>query len=168
MDTDRHLIARVRAVDPQVVDSVLAVLLTLGVLAGAPPHPELDALAVVFLIAFTSSVAWRGRDPVLATLVAITGLIAFRLSSGNDGYGFAELTVIPLNFYMLGRRSRGRENAVAFTLVFAYWLAADVVVTLQPSWRFGGRRARDMGAVWRFAVRRWAHADCSQQFDARA
>jgi len=118
-------------VDPRVVDWVLAVLLTIGELANAAsqPHPDLGALAVVSLIVLTSSVAWRRRDPVLATSVAITGLIAFYLSSGNDAYGFAELSVIPLNFYVLGRRSRGRENTVAFALVFAYWLAADGVIT---------------------------------------
>jgi signal transduction histidine kinase len=130
VDIDRHVIARVRVVDPRVVDWVLAVLLTIGALAGAAsqPHPDLGALAVVSLIVSTTSVGWRRRDPVLATLVAITGLIAFQLSSGSDADGFAELTVIPLNFYMLGRRSRGREDVVVFALVFAYWLAADVVI----------------------------------------
>jgi signal transduction histidine kinase len=131
VDTDLHVIARVRVVDPRVVDWVLAALLTIGELANAAsqPHPDLDAFAVVSLIVLTTSVGWRRRDPVLATLVAITGLIAFYLSSGNYAYGFAELSVIPLNFYMLGRRSRGRENTVAFALVFAYWLAADAVIT---------------------------------------
>ena len=47
--------------------------------------------------------------------------------TGNAADGLAELTVIPLNFYMLGRRSRGREHTVVFALVFAYWLAADAV-----------------------------------------
>lgn len=118
-------------VDLRWVDWVFAVLLTIGELANAAsqPHPHLGVLAVVSLIVLTSSVAWRRRDPVLATLVAITGLIAFYRSSGNYAYGLAEMTVIPLSFYMLGRRSRGRENAVAFALLFAYWLAADAVIT---------------------------------------
>jgi signal transduction histidine kinase len=129
VDTDGHLIARVRVVDPRVVDRVLAVLLTIGALAGAASrrHPDLDALAVVSLMVPTSSVAWRRRAPVLATVVAITGLIAFQLVSSSDADGFAELTVIPLTFYMLGRRWRGREDTVVFALVFAYWLAADAV-----------------------------------------
>ncbi|HEX2702362.1 MAG TPA: histidine kinase, partial [Solirubrobacteraceae bacterium] len=131
MDTDRNVIARVGVVDLRWVDWVLAVLLTIGELANAAsqPHPHLGVLAVVSLIVLTSSVAWRRRDPVLATLVAITGLIAFYRSSGNYGYGLAEMTVIPLSFYMLGRRSRGRENAVAFALVFGYWLAANAAIT---------------------------------------
>jgi signal transduction histidine kinase len=131
VDTGRNVIARVGVVDLRWVDWVFAVLLTIGELANAvsQPHPNLGVLAVVSLIVLTSSVAWRRRDPVLATLVAITGLIAFYRSSGNDAYGLAEMTVIPLNFYMLGRRSRGRENAVAFALVFGYWLAADAVIT---------------------------------------
>jgi signal transduction histidine kinase len=87
----------------------------------------LGALAVVSLLVVTTTVGWRRRDPVLATLVAITGLIVFQLVSGNDADGLAELTVIPLNFYMLGRRSRGRESPVVFALVFAAWLAADGV-----------------------------------------
>jgi signal transduction histidine kinase len=37
--------------------------------------------------------------------------------------------VIPLNFYIVGRRPRDRENAVAFALVFGYWLGADAVIT---------------------------------------
>ena len=112
------------------VDWVLAALLTIGELANAAsqPHPDLDALAVVSLIVLTTSVGWRRRDPVLATLVAITGLIVFQLASGNDADGLAELTVIPLNFYMLGRRSRGGDNMVVSALVFAYWLAADGVI----------------------------------------
>jgi signal transduction histidine kinase len=131
VDTDRKVITRVGVVDLRWVDWVFAVLLTIGELANAAsqPHPHLGVLAVVSLIVLTSSVAWRRRDPVLATLVAITGLIAFYRSSGNDAYGLAEMTVIPLSFYMLGRRSRGRENAVAFALVFGYWLGADAVIT---------------------------------------
>jgi signal transduction histidine kinase len=130
VDTDRKVIARVGLIDLRWVDRVFAVLFTIGELANAAsqPHPHLGVLAVVSLIVLTSSVAWRRRDPVLATLVAITGLIAFYRSSGNDAYGLAEMTVIPLSFYMLGRRSRGRENAVAFVLLFAYWLAADAVI----------------------------------------
>jgi signal transduction histidine kinase len=129
VEIDRHVIARVRVVDLRVVDWILAALLTIGALASAAsqPRPDLDALAVVSLIVLTTSVGWRRRDPVLATLVAITGLIAFQLASGNDGIGVAELTVIPLNFYMVGRRSQGRENMVVFALAFAYWLVADVV-----------------------------------------
>jgi signal transduction histidine kinase len=124
------VIARVEVVDPRWIDWVLAVLLTAGGLAdaAAQPHPDLGALAVVSLIVLTTSVGWRRRDPVLATLVAITGLIAFHLSSGYDGDGSVEVAVIALNFYMLGRRSRARENTVAFALAFAYWLAGDIVL----------------------------------------
>ena len=130
MDTVSNVIARLGAVDLRWVDRVFAVLLTIGELASAAsqPHPHLGVLAVVSLIMLTSSVAWRRRDPVLATLVAITGLIAFYRSSGNYAYGLAEMTVIPLSFYMLGRRSRDRADAVAFALLFAYWLATDAVI----------------------------------------
>ncbi|MGA2007145.1 MAG: histidine kinase [Solirubrobacteraceae bacterium] len=130
MDTGRNVIARVRAVDLRWVDWAFAGLLTIGEFADAAsqPHPHLGVLAVVSLIVLTSSIAWRRRDPILATLVAITALIAFYRSSGNYAYGLAEMTVIPLSFYMLGRRSPGRQSTLACVLLFAYWLAADALV----------------------------------------
>jgi len=130
VDIDRQVISRARALDPRGVDWFLALLLTVGALADAASQPDLElgALAAVSLIVLTSSVAWRRRDPIVATLAAISALIAFHLSSGYDGDGSVEVAVIALNFYMLGRRSRGRENTVAFAVVFAYWLAADVVL----------------------------------------
>ena len=168
--TDRNVVARVGVVDLRLVDWVFAVLLTIGELANAAsqPHPHLGVLAVVSLIVLTSSVAWRRRDPVLATLVAITGLIAFYRSSGNYAYGLAEMTVIPLSFYMLGRRSRGRENAVAFALVFAYWLAADAVITYAQAGASVGLVLGSGALFGGLAVRRWVHAGQSQWFDARA
>ena len=99
-----------------------------------------------------------------ATLVAITGLIAFQLMTGHAADGLAELTVIPLNFYMLGRRSRGCEHTVVFALVFAYWLAADAV-TAYAGWRFRRRSAGERDSVWRSAVRREAYTHYSQHVD---
>jgi signal transduction histidine kinase len=130
VDWDRSVIARVRGFDPRVVDWVLAALLTVGALADAAsePHRKLDALAIVSLIVLTSSVAWRRRDPVLATLVAVTGLMAFQRASVYNGDGSVEGAVIALNFYMLGRSSGGRESALVSAVVFGYWLAGAVVL----------------------------------------
>ena len=117
-------------VDSQVLDWVLASLFTIGAFADAAsqPHPGLDALAVMSLVVFTTSVGWRRRDPVLATLVAITGLMAFHLASGYNGDGSAEVAVIALNFYTLGRRSQGRQSMFVFAPVLVYWLVAGVVL----------------------------------------
>jgi signal transduction histidine kinase len=145
VSSESTLIARVRVVDPRVLDSALAVLLTVGALADAASqrHRELDALAIVSLVVLTTSVAWRRRDPVLATLVAITGLIAFQLASGYDGDGSVEVAVIALNFYTLGRRMRGRKSVFLSGAVLAYWLGAAAVISYSQA---GGSVGEALGA----------------------
>jgi signal transduction histidine kinase len=129
-----------------VIDWVLAVLLTVGALADAAsqPHRELGAAAIVSCVVLTGSVAWRRRNPVLSTLVAITGLIAFQLASGYAGDGSFEVAAIALNFYLLGSRTRGEESVRASVVVFAYWLAGTVVV----SYDSGGGSVAEVLSSW--------------------
>ncbi|HEY1511538.1 MAG TPA: histidine kinase [Solirubrobacteraceae bacterium] len=140
MGTGRKLIARARSVDLRVYDRVLAALLTAGALADASSqlHRGSDRLAAVPLIVLTGSVAWRRLNPWLTTTVAITALMAFQLASGYTGGGAFEVAAIALNFYLLGRRTRGLERMRATAVVFAYWLAGVVVITYsQPGGSVG-------------------------------
>jgi signal transduction histidine kinase len=140
MGTGRKLIARARTVDLWVFDRVLAVLLTAGALADASSqvHRGAQELAIVPLIVLTGSVAWRRLNPWLTTAVAVTAFMAFQLASGYTGGGAFEVAAIALNFYLLGRRVRGRERILESAVVFVYWLAGVVVITYsQPSGSVG-------------------------------
>jgi signal transduction histidine kinase len=130
VSTGVSVIQRVRSVDLLVVDQALAALMTAGALVDASSqlHHGLNALGVVPLVALTGSVAWRRRDPVLSTLVAVTGFAAFVRATGYAGDGAFEVAAIALNFYLLGRRARGRERTLACVGVFAYWLVGVAVV----------------------------------------
>jgi signal transduction histidine kinase len=125
------LIARVGTIDLRVSDRVLATLLTAGALADASsqPHHGLHPPAIVPLILLTGSVAWRRLNPWLTTVVAITAFMAFQLASGYEGGGAFEVAAIALNFYLLGRRTRGRERVHGSVAVFGYWLVGVVVIT---------------------------------------
>jgi signal transduction histidine kinase len=136
----RSLIARVRTIDPRVIDVVLAVLLTAGALADAASqlHRGPDELAIVPLIVLTGSVAWRRLNPWLTTVLAVTAFMAFQLASAYTGGGAFEVAAIALNFYLLGRRTRGRERMLGAALVFAYWLVGAVVISYsQPGGSVG-------------------------------
>ena len=113
------------------MDGVLAVLLTAGALADASSqvHRGPHELAIAPLIVLTGSVAWRRVNPWLTTVLAVTGFMAFQLASGYAGGGAFEVAAIALNFYLLGRRTTGRERMLSSALVFAYWLAGAVVIT---------------------------------------
>ena len=126
------VIARVRGVDLIWVDRVAAVLLTVGAIADASsqPHARLSVAATVSLVALTGSVAWRRTDPVITSIVAISGLIGFEVASRYNGDGSFEVAALALNFYTLGRRARDPRALVA---VGAYWLAGAAVTTFVPA-----------------------------------
>lgn len=131
MGIARSLIARARTVDPRAIDALLAVLLTAGAVADASSqfHRGRHELAIVPLVLLTGSVAWRRLNPWLTTVLAVTAFVTFQLASGYTGGGAFEVAAIALNFYLIGRRTRGRERMLGATLVFAYWLAGVVVIT---------------------------------------
>jgi signal transduction histidine kinase len=138
--TARNLIARARTVDGQPLDGALAVLLTAGAVADASSqlHRGPRELAIVPLVLLTSSVAWRRVNPWVTTVLAVTAFMAFQLASAYAGGGAFEVAAIALNFYLLGRRTGGRERMLGLTLVFAYWLAGVVVITYaQPGGSVG-------------------------------
>jgi signal transduction histidine kinase len=134
------LIDRARTVDLRVIDWVLALLLTAGALADASSqlHRGPHELAIVALILLTGSVAWRRLNPWVTTVLAVTAFMAFQLGSGYTGGGAFEVAAIALNFYSLGRRTRGRERTLGSAVVFAYWLLGAVVITYaQPGGSVG-------------------------------
>ncbi len=126
------MIARVRRVDLVWVDRIAAVLLTMGAIADASsePHRQLGVLAIVPLVALTGSVAWRRAEPVIASLVAISGLIGFEVASRYNGDGSFEVAALALSFYTLGRGVRDRRLLAA---VGVYWLGGAAVVTFVPA-----------------------------------
>ena len=98
----------------------------------------LHELAIVPLVLLTGSVAWRRVNPWLTTVLAVTAFMAFQLASGYTGGGAFEVAAIALNFYLLGRRARGRERMLGAAVVFAYWLVGVVVITYsQPGGSVG-------------------------------
>jgi signal transduction histidine kinase len=124
----------------RVIDCVLAALLTAAAVADAfsQLHRGPHELAVMPLVLLTGSVAWRRVNPWLTTVVAVTAFTAFQLASGYTGGGAFEVAAIALNFYLLGRRTRGRERTLGSVAVFAYWLAGAVVITYsQPGGSVG-------------------------------
>jgi signal transduction histidine kinase len=62
-------------------------------------------------------------------VVAVTAFATFQLASGYAGGGAFEVAAIALNFYLLGRRTRGRDRVLGSAVVFAYWLVGVVVIT---------------------------------------
>ncbi len=92
----------------------------------------LDAVAVVSLVMLMGSVAWRRTEPLVSTLVAISGLIVFVLATGYNGDGSFEAAAIALNFYLLGQRGRAQRSVRVWAISFAYWLVAAVVISYAP------------------------------------
>ena len=141
MGIERRLIARARTIDLRVIDWVLAVLLTAGALADASSQASPRAARSwrsCPLVLLTGSVAWRRSNPWVTTVVAVTAFMAFQLASGYTGGGAFEVAAIALNFYLLGRRTKGRERMLGSVAVFAYWLAGVVVITYdQPGGSVG-------------------------------
>ncbi len=107
-------------------------MLTVGAIVDAfsEPHGQLGVLAIVALVALTGSVAWRRADPVIASVVAISGLIGFEVASRYNGDGSFEVAALALNFYTLGRRVGDRRLVAA---VGVYWLGGAAVVTFVPA-----------------------------------
>jgi len=90
------------------------------------------------LVLLTGSVAWRRVNPWVTTVLAVAAFIAFQLAAAYTGGGAFEVAAIALNFYLLGRRTGGRERVLGAAAVFAYWLAGVVVITYsQPGGSVG-------------------------------
>jgi signal transduction histidine kinase len=127
--------SRARAVDLVVIDCVLAALLTVGALAYAAllSDHRLPALATVSCVVITGSVAWRRPRPALTTLVALTALLGFlgvnhhELKQGQVLL-IADVGVL-LNFYLLGRRARGRGRFLVSGFLLAYALAVFAAIS---------------------------------------
>jgi signal transduction histidine kinase len=140
--------ARIRQIDLVWVDRAAAGVLAIGAIvdAGSQPHRSLGAVAVASLVVLMSSIAWRRARPAATTLVAVSALIVFTISSRYHGDGSFEVAAIALNFYTLGCRST-RSSALRSAVLFAYWLAGAAVVTYVPT---GGTVGQAVGG-WAFA-----------------
>ncbi len=134
MGAEGSVTSRVRGVGAVWIDRIVAVLGIVGALldASSQPHRDLGVVAVMSLLVLMGSVAWRRTDPVVSTLVAVSGLIAFVLASGYNGDGSFEAAAIALNFYLLGQRGRTDHRVLVWVIAFSYWLVAAVVITYVP------------------------------------
>jgi signal transduction histidine kinase len=126
-----NLIARIRRIDLIWIDRFAAVALTAGAIPDAfsEPHKQVGVVAIAGLVVLTSSVAWRRVDPVLTTVLAVSGLIVFEVASHYNGDGSFQVGALALNFYTLGRRPWRRSRIV----LLAYWTVGAGVVTYVPS-----------------------------------
>jgi signal transduction histidine kinase len=134
MGANRGLTSRIRGIDAVWIDRIVAVLGIIGAWldASSQPHKNLGVVAVVSLFVLMGSVAWRRTDPGVSTLVAVSGLIAFVLTSGYNGDGSFEAAAIGLNFYVLGQRGRADQSVLVWAIAFTYWLLAAVVISYAP------------------------------------
>jgi signal transduction histidine kinase len=134
MGGDRGFMSRLGRINPVLVDRGVAVVGIVGALldASSQPHETLDAVAVVSLVMLMGSVAWRRIEPLVSTLVAISGLIVFVLASGYNGDGSFEAAAIALNFYLLGQRGRAQRSVRVWAISSAYWLVAAVIISYAP------------------------------------
>jgi signal transduction histidine kinase len=129
------LMSRARAFDLLVIDWVLAVLLTVGVLADAAllSHHPLSALAIAACMVSTVSVAWRRRYPALATLIAVTaqfGLLGVGQREVLNGAAVAIAdAAVMLDFYLLGRQATGRRGLLVAGALLAYALVMFAVIS---------------------------------------
>lgn len=129
-------------------DRVAAGIFAVGAVVDANSQPQrsLGALAVASLVVLMGSIAWRRVDPAATTLVAISALIAFTISSHYHGDGSFEVAAVALNFYTLGRSSQTPSSAPRTVALLAYWLAGAAVVTFVPP---GGSAGNFVGG-WAF------------------
>ena len=130
--------SRARAVDPVVIDWVLAGLLTAGALAYAAllRDHRLSALATASCVVITGSVAWRRYRPALTTLVALTALLGLLVAVYYlvlylmsailvPGYASTIIAILVLGDSLFGpsvRRAMGLGANAAGTRRFRRWL----------------------------------------------
>jgi signal transduction histidine kinase len=151
VDIQRTPIARLPRIDLRVADAIAAVALSAAALADAAsqPHPRLGPVAIAGLLALSMSVAWRRRNPVLATIAATAGLAAFQLATSYAGDGTFEVAPLALDFYLIGRRAGGRPRLPPCAAAFACTLAAFAVTSYSAP---GGSVGAAVGAWTIFAV----------------
>jgi signal transduction histidine kinase len=119
-------IARARLADERVVDSLLAALLTVAVLLEVSTQRQRGLPALVSVLV-TTPVAWRHRDPVLATLVAVAATVLYQLATGTSVLLIEEVAVA-LCFYALGRLTARSGRVLASVALLASWFVAAAVI----------------------------------------
>jgi signal transduction histidine kinase len=131
--------SRARAFDLVVIDWVLAGLLTAGAVVYAVllSHQRLSAVTIVSCLVSTGSVAWRRRHPALSTFVAVTAQLGFvgvgqREVLNGAAVAIADVAVM-LNFYLLGRRARGRRDLLVAAALLVYALGTFAVISGRAS-----------------------------------
>jgi signal transduction histidine kinase len=111
------------------IDMILAAALTGGALSAVATLRSDRWVPVTAASAFvcTSSVAGRRRAPVLAALVAWTGVIAYQ-RAGHDTQGSFVSAALVLVCYSVGRRGAVGAQRRSLAVVLGYALAACTVI----------------------------------------
>ena len=126
----RRLYARVQALDPLLLDFLLAAVITAAAI-GETLLREPDgsrATTIVAALALMFPLTWRRRDPVLATIVYLAVLLA---EQPFDGYLFQTVegpfVGLLVMLYSLGRHADGRRLWVGLGIVLALVVARLLV-----------------------------------------
>jgi signal transduction histidine kinase len=137
-------IDRLRALDPRVVDGLiavaLAVLIELQFILGDQPGPEADAVNLIGGLALTLPLAWRRRAPLAMICVFLAagvinevldgGLFSFPAGGHGEVPPFATLVTGVVAFYSLGAHAGELDARIGLVLgLVALW--AIVVVSGQ-------------------------------------
>jgi signal transduction histidine kinase len=129
MERLRDVAARLRDMDPAVVDGLLAAVLVVVEVGGAAligrytNEPSLTLLGVVLLLAGTVPVTWRRRAPVLVWAV---------VGAATGAYGIAELpdpvfVGAFVSLYTVVARCRPRVSLPVGVATTALWLLATAM-----------------------------------------
>jgi len=137
--------AAARRIDPRVVDAVAAALLGGAAVAGEISRPD-PYVAVPAALVLSATVAVRRLAPVAAVLIA--GAAATVLAQ-TDAHRLAIAPVIfVLDYYLLGRRARGRGSRWIDTVLL---VLPALAVSADPNTSSpGGTLAVDVLFVWSF------------------
>ncbi len=106
---------RARGLDPRAVDLLVALILGVIIVVQEAAMARSGTLEVLTGAGSAATVAWRRWAPAAATIAAG---VCIGLLARSGGAPPAELVVLVLNFYMLGRRGSGEGG----------WLSPEVLL----------------------------------------
>jgi signal transduction histidine kinase len=136
------LIDRIRALDPRLIDALIALALAalVGVQFGfrEQPGPEADVVNLITGPLLALTLVWRRRAPLAMifafAVVTVTnealggGIFSFPESGGADeAPPFASLLTAGVAFYSLGAHADEREATIGFLVgVIAFWITVFI------------------------------------------
>jgi signal transduction histidine kinase len=147
--TPPRLIDRLRALDPRLIDALIALALAVLIVAqfvfGDQPGPEGDVVNLITGPLLALTLVWRRRAPLamILALAALTmtnealggGIFSFPESRAEGVEPFASLLIAAVAFYSLGAHADERQATIGVVVgVISFW--ATVFISAQVD--FGG------------------------------